>query len=425
MATLSTCVLVWALSVTGEPTPGAAPTTAHPTANPAPAVSSKPVPPAAPPFRLMRLDQERRLRRYFPRMSDPAMQRVLDDPRLILYTDAEMPKAYQFWSGSLQGVHRAEYNISADNNEPYGNGNLEFPWSTPAGTHRAKNVRSFRFLLLPLGANGKTLPVVWYRKRFAGDASVGYGWTFPVGAIFGEVLTMRGPDGYGYTFEIRTRTREVGDWAVDVFRPFPTAQDLAARIKELRPDWQGQPHLMKFCGHLEGPVKMRVLTLADRQPGRRAFHQTSGIDVLPPLNDNRLVADLLLTTPFRSAVGLNWREDGQTATAAPTAQAGFNIVPVNYDAGFIAVNNTSCMRCHATVNENVDAFDGRRDWYGRIRGSDGIFSFHPFEPGSLSGNGSSNSVRLRDDLVRAGLLQPHHPRRHPRPLYHIIRGLRK
>jgi hypothetical protein len=217
----------------------------------------------------------------------------------------------------------------------------------------------------------------------------------------------------------------VGDWAIDVFRPFPTAADLAQRIKELRPAWSDQPHLVKFCGHLEGPVKMRVLTLADKQPGRRTFRQTSGTDVLPPIGDDKLVAELLLTTPYRSAVGLNWRENGSVSTAAPTTASGFSIVPANYDAGFIAVNNTSCMRCHATVNSSVDEFDSGRDWYGRVRGSDGIFSFHPFAPGSLSDNGGSSQVQLRDDLVRAGLLEPHNHRRHPRPLYHIIRGLRK
>jgi hypothetical protein len=169
----------------------------------------------------MSLEKERKLRRYFPRMADPQIQAILDNPRLILYTEAEMPKAYQFWSGSLQGVHRVDYNISADPAEPHGNANIEFPWGAPAGTHRAKNVSSFRFLLLPQDAQGKTLPVVWFRKRFQGDESVGYGWTFPVGTVFGEVLTMRGPDRLGYTSRFARGPVKWGTGPSTSSAPFP------------------------------------------------------------------------------------------------------------------------------------------------------------------------------------------------------------
>ena len=46
-----------------------------------------------------------------------------------------------------------------------------------------------------------------------------------------------------------------------------------------------------------------------------------------------------------------------------------------------------------------------RDWYGRIRGSDGIFSFHPFDPNSISGNGYPAPVRMRDELVSSGVIE--------------------
>ena len=84
------------------------------------------------------------------------MQAIFDDP-FILYTDREMPKAYQFWNGQMPGVHRASYNISANGSEPFGNGNREFPWGTPAGTHRAKNVWTFRFLRLPRDEQAKCI----------------------------------------------------------------------------------------------------------------------------------------------------------------------------------------------------------------------------------------------------------------------------
>lgn len=382
--------------------------------------------PKAAVFRFMSAERDQVFRDCLPRVEDPAMQAILDDPRLILYTDREMPPAYQQWRGDLQGVHSPSYNISAAGNEPFGNGNREFPWGHPAGTHRTSNVRSFRFLWLPEDGEGKPLPVVWFRRRLSGDTSQGYAWRFPVGTIFGEVLMMHGPDGRDYTFEMRVRIREAGDWAVDVFRPFPTAEHLADRIRELQPKWREQPHLTKLVAHLQQPVKMAKFTLVDHQPGRRTFHASMGTDVLPPVGDDRLVGKLLVETTFKSALGETWRYtgDGQS-TCAPTTKANFHIVPAKYDAGFIEVDRSSCIRCHNTVNQHVSRFNFSRDWYGRIRGSDGIFSFHPFDPGTISYNGFGQPVRMRAKLTQAGLLVKYESSKHPRSLYTQVPHLRE
>ncbi len=382
--------------------------------------------PTEPFARLMSREREELLRGSLPKVDDPDVQAMLNDPTLILYTDVEMPGAYQFWDGALQGVHRVDYNISADNSEPFGNGNREFPWATPAGTHRTNNVRTVRFLWLPRDDAGKPWPVVWYRRHLSGDGTLGYAWTFPIGTVFGEVLMMRAPDGYDYTFEMRLRRREGKEWSVDVFRPFPTAEDLAQRIRELRPDWDEQPNLTAFVAHLEEPNELPVLKLADRQPARRTFDQAMGVDVLPPLEDEALVCDLLRTTTFRSALGATWRWGSNGArTCAPTTDAPFHIVPARYDAGFVDVDRASCIRCHETVNADVDRFDFSRDWYGRIRGSDGIFSFHPFDPHTVSGNGFGQAVRMRPELTEAGVLERFDSDRHPGEVYTRIVELRE
>ena len=80
--------------------------------------------------------------------------------------------------------------------------------------------------------------------------------------------------------------------------------------------------------------------------------------------------------------------------------------------GYVEVDRTSCMRCHETVNQPVANFQAGRDWYGRIRGSDGIFSFHPFDPGCISGNGYSQPVRMRDELVSAGVIEKYDAKKH-------------
>ena len=80
-------------------------------------------------------------------------------------------------------------------------------------------------------------------------------------------------------------------------------------------------------------------------------------------------------------------------------------MPKNYQGGFIEVSSKSCMRCHDTTLKHASEVQYRRDWYGRVRGSDNIFSFHIFEPSSISYNGFGREPTLRQDLVAAGLLK--------------------
>ena len=177
----------------------------------------------------------------------------------------------------------------------------------------------------------------------------------------------------------------------------------------------------RFLKHLDEPAKLPVLVLADQQPVGRPFAQKAGVDTLPPLDDDALVGKLLLSTTFRSAHGKVWRTgmDGAT-TAAPTTLASFHVVPKYYDAGFVEVDQVSCMRCHSTVNKSVDNFNAGRDWYGKVRGSDGIFSFHPFDPTSISYNGYSQQVRMREGFLKARLLERFDPTRHPNRVYHTL-----
>lgn len=366
---------------------------------------------------LMSAEKAASLRAYFPRVDDAKIQAVLSDPNLILYTTQEMPGAYQDWDGALQGIHSIDNNVSADGSEPHGNANQEFPWGDPAGTHRTRGTTAFRFLSLPV-QNGRRLPVVWHRKHYPGDRSLGYAWTFPVGATIGEVLLMRGP-GRDYPFEVRTRTREHASWRVDAFRPFPTRESLAERIKQLDPQWEQRPQLLAFVRHLLGGALRRTANLIDRHP-RVTFRQNALVDDLPPISEP-IVAKLLTQTTFRSAVGTSWAENGNLLAAAPTTQSAFHVIPANYDAGFVVVDHESCMRCHDQVGQHVDRFDAGRDWYGRVRGSDGIFSFHPFEMSSLSDNGFSRPVQMRSSLVRAGVIDQYDPARHPKAIYQELR----
>ncbi len=375
------------------------------------------------PFKLMSAQKEAGLRKLLPKITDEKVAALLADERVLFYTEEEMPRCHQDWDGSLPGVHTAYYNISADRGEPYGNGNREFPWGTPAGTHRSRNLYTFRFLWLPQDEAGQTLPVTYYRKQLRYDASRGYAWIYPVGTVFGEVLCQKTKDGSAVAFEVRLRIREQRAWEVDAFRPFPNAQDLAERVQELRTDWKEQPQLAALVSHLTTDKELPSRHLYDSHP-YRVLAQEMGVDSLPAIDDEKLVIELLTTTPFRSAHGELWRKGtNDIYTAAPTTDAGFHVIPAGYDAGFIEVESHSCMRCHETANKHVREFAPGRDWYGRVRGSDGIFSWHPFDPSSVSYNGFGATPRIRRSLVDAGIVAVYDAKLHPPEQYMRIKGL--
>jgi len=361
----------------------------------------------------MPADKQARLEQLLPRTDNQQLNDKLHDPRLLLYTEAEIPRAFQEWADNLKGLHSPYYNQSAGGDR-FGNANREFPWDGPAGTSKVKGLETFKFILWPTKDDGKPWPVAVYKEGPARR------WTFPKGTMIGEVLAMKGPDGRVYTFEMRVRYRDVGFWDVDVYRPFPTSHDLAARIKELRPDWEQNPQLTAAVQHLESDEVMPVETLTDA-PQHHVFKQTAGVDNLADLHDDALVSQLLSSTPFRSALADPWRIDkaGHVAFASST-KAKWHIVPPGYNANFVAASNQSCVRCHDTTAKNASSLQSPRDWYGEVRGSDHILSFHPFRPEDVSGTGYGGSVTtLRPAFVNAGLVAYYEddPQKFPASMY--------
>lgn len=349
------------------------------------------------------------LRRALPPTTDPNLDKILRDQSTLLYTEDEMPQLFQR-GGAFRRVVRGNRN----------DGNDEFPWRTAGGVHRSTGIGSFRFLSLPASSNGVKWPVVIVQQKLDDrDQQAGLVWYFPVGTVIGEVLTMRSPAGADYTFEIRTRERESDDWGVEIYRPFPTSQSLADGIKALRPSWETDPALRDAVSRLESPRAMNVLNLTDRRlhPGF-VLNINEAVDELPAL-DAKLVSELLLAATFEPSSAEFWRH-GTNGTAAfsPTVRQGFSIVPANYDAGFLGNSRESCINCHRNTGAQSVRFDPT--WSGHIRGSDGIFSFHPVSLESIN----QNPPRLRQELVSAGVIARFDPAIHPESVYTSIPKLR-
>ena len=404
--------------------------------------------------RLMSEAKDRDLRSFIPDLVDDEAERILkEDPSTVYYSIQEMPRAFQFAGGNGRirtSFHWAGFNFSGDNDPPFysssrphgtdGNANVDFPWrmDTPGGTHRSRNVTSFKACWLPKYRDGdgktKPYPIVWFTQNLQNPISgsgfdPAYGWIHPSGTRFFEVLLQYGPNGMAYVFEIRERRREIDLWEVEIHRPFPTAQSLAARVKELRPNWQSVPQLNRYVGHLEDNTTVKRATIEDRvNRTQRAFHVAAGVDLLPDVGDDDLVSELLMTTQFGLAGGEAWKignDSSPPAFAASYEGRGFNIVPAGYDGTFMGTDRKSCMKCHESTNVHARLFDRGRGWYGYVSGSDGIISMTLADPRTIQANGAGQApVRWRESFVQTGMVEQFNAQRHPNTVYRRIKGLK-
>ncbi len=393
---------------------------------------------AEPPVRLVSIEEERELNAMLPTLNYDALgSAAISSGELIWYADKEMPPAYQLQNS----FHSPFYNVSSENEQDLsgrrigkdriGNGNRDFPWVTTGGTDNCADVEIFRFVRFPKDDYGNHLPLVYFIGANPGSglrnpnntsSILGEGggavssqrWLYPRGTVFGELMCMQGPDDMLYPFELRMRFREREYWEVDVYRPYTTAKELEHTIKELRPVWWEQDDLVKFLNALRNP-KVEKGSVQDRNRDVIAFRATFKKHELPPLPDAKLVAQLLTTASWKSAQGAEWI-DGVTSPTAPKGTK-FHVVPEEYAAHITAVDSKSCMECHKHTGFNVRVFDQNRGWYGRIRGNDGIFTFHPIDPSSISYDGTNKPIVMRPAFVKAGLVAAYNPRVHTADWY--------
>lgn len=378
---------------------------------------------------LMSKKDDEAWRAIMPKFSDERIAGVMSHPNTIFYTDKELPKAYQDFDGvsALHGVHDPMNNVSADKAEPFGNGNREFPWRSPFGLDKSNVAGSVRFINLPLDEEGKRLPVVWWMnpplidKRVLSQASNGYGWIFPIGTVIGEALFMTDSNGKKHIFEVRVRTRGEKRWTVDAFRPFVTSKELQEAVRRHWPANGREAQLSGLLEHLDRPLVGEPLLVVNKHPDSTVFKQERLMDVLPDIGEGNAIK-LLSNAVFSSALGADWRNE-ERSPHAPSTKAKFNVVPQNYDGGLVAVDSKSCMQCHDNCNKHVRDFHFKRDWYGRIRGSDGIFSWHIFDQESISKNGSAKPVVINKKMATLKIVERYDPKKHPGDIYSRINGL--
>ena len=375
---------------------------------------------------LMSSQLEAQYRAGLPNVADPEIKAFFDDPSTLLYTDREMPQAYQFNMGGSNANNGADSayfhdvlnNISGNDREAAkgdgfgGNANIEFPWRNPGGTDRAEgNLLSYRMMWLPKSDNGNPWPVIVWRARKGGQRGgqtpIVHRWRFPNGTIFGEALAVKDSKGLGHVFEVRMRVRHDDRWDMMIYRPFRDYSEFYSALKEADPELYSRLDTSSF----------QIVKQTSKAPHPNpSFNVYNHSHTLPNMSE-QTVLKLLKGRVFKDVSHEAWFEDGETRIHSPTSSQNFSIVPKGYGGTFLGSDNQSCMRCHQDTLVHVDQFDARRDWYGFVRGDDNIFTFLPIDPSSISSNGMNRATRLRQEFVAAGMVAMYDPSIHPASRY--------
>lgn len=275
---------------------------------------------------------------------------------------------------------------------------------------------------------GALLPVVWW-QRDPNTYTHRVEWMFPAGTVLGEVL-FQIDDGTWYPFEIRVRVREVDRWRVDVYRPFPRGEDLAAALDaaaEANPAWR-TADVAALAAHARDSGTLQAASLGATHFAA-AFPRLQGAeDVLPPLADPAILQALLMEVPFRSVKGIPWKQSGSLTTHAATTDASFHIVPRGYDGGFLEVSDEACRSCHQDAGRPFKDYYDNVLAYGELWGEDESFTWHPFDADNfVDANGdvrnfNHDNRRIRPDFTAGGVIAAYEPARHPATTWKKLPG---
>lgn len=266
----------------------------------------------------------------------------------------------------------------------------EFPWITTAG-YDGPTVHYHYF---PPGKKITYTDTTGFQYRFGlrsidgspradhGDKERVIEWKYPAGTIFMEILTTQ-----GLTFEVRTRTKtEQGTWRANVYRPYADADDLKAKLLKL-----GSRQAKTLAAQLDNLPRTPVHIKA--RHNTPTFEFKGYREDLPEIPE--VLAKEILNWPF--VPYSDWKSD---CFAPSTKSESLSIVPKDYAGYMVKPDSKGCMQCHQHVLKHAFNLDTNRDWYGRIRGSDAIFSFSIFDERSISTGFYQQS---RDPIIRTDL----------------------
>lgn len=353
-------------------------------------------------------DELHKVTKNLPQLSDQFANDALHSSKAIWYDESSMVFVYQDSFGNPKGLraNRVGYDVGSNNTIPdirklveyFDFGKFKFPFSITAGADFHGNDHVLYFWLPPQ-RNGEVLPVRYWKNNSH------FHWTFPVGTVFGEVLTLQAPDDKEwYTFEVRIRKRELSGWKTSIFRPFANSEAMSLAIQNERTDWQ-QTDLKNLVQHLNNRNSLQPHTLKTENYAKIIPDFKGAMDYLPATQDYDLLKKFLLNRIFLDVMQTNWKKSQSLQTFAASTKADFHIVPKDYIGGMFATTESACATCHNQTGRPVGDLDSRIVLYGEIWGEDQIFTWHPFEITKDAFTVSDGSRRINPRLERAGLVK--------------------
>lgn len=251
----------------------------------------------------------------------------------------------------LPGADRVDPKALPKRSNPH-----EFPWVHTAGFDR----RTQKYYHLPEGEH------IEYTNRVGkwdghGDVERVIEWRFPAGTVFVETLTTR-----GRVFEVRTRTKTgEGSWRANVYRPYSDAADLKKKLLAL-----GTRDAKTLAAALDNLP--RTYLEIKNPHDEKTFEFKGYREDLPEIPES--LATTILSWDFEA--NAEWKTD---CFAPSTKSDSLSIVSKDYQGCIVRPDSKGCAQCHDSTLGHTFKLERNRDWYGRVRGSDGIFSFHIFD----------------------------------------------
>lgn len=247
----------------------------------------------------------------------------------------------------------------------------EFPWVHTAGFANATQ----KYVYLPEGEH------IEYRDRSGrwpdhGDAERLIDWSYPVGTVFVETLTT-----HGRVFEVRTRTKAGSGWRTNVYRPYADAEELKERLLTL-----GTRDAKALASAID-KLPRTYLEIKNPHPVK-TFEFKGYREDLPDIPES--LAETILSWDF--VANADWKTD---CHAPSTKSDRLSIVAKDYQGCIVRPDSKGCAQCHDTTLGHVSRLEPGRDWYGRVRGSDGIFSFHIFDESTLTVDSDTGKKQVK------------------------------
>ena len=323
-----------------------------------------------------------------PMIADRVMSDKLNDPRTVFY---KLPQVYQHFIPGSRVEHR---NLTlgtityTTTNPTWGiyftsylqtfNANKDFPWEGTIGLNHAIKesgediYKTINFLYLPKDSKGETKPVLLLNE-------IPNKWIFPPGATVGEIIMVKNGDRW-WIQEIRSRTKgeKSFEWEPQIHRPVRDRAELY-RYLGLPADTEPAKKYMFFRNPEEDEV----------------FKMEGYVERLPELSERQTME--LLSRSFKDVTYDYWSK----ISTAPSSDQDFSILPKDYSLGLIDVDAVSCASCHKQTQISVRNLIPKEPLIiknpqsvGNIRGSDGIFTWYPWDRGSVALNKEENSKKL-------------------------------